>query len=279
MKLLLTVLLLSLFTIHAKEKWSVEGFVQPESVIFDSRLNRYYVSNVNGVPNEKNGKGFISILNDDSLVNLNWITGLNAPKGMAIHEGKLYVADIDSLLEIDIERGEVVHSYPAVGAKFLNDVSAADDGNIYVSDMLANRIYRLKDSSFDLWIEGKKLLMPNGLYCSGKSLVVASWGEGIKSTFETEKAGSVYVISLKDKSIETFGINSELGNLDGIWKSGRKEYLVSDYMSGEIYQVSPKGSKKVLSLEQGSADLTYRKETKMILVPLMGSGKVSAYQL
>ncbi len=271
--------LLTLFTVQAKENWSVAGFLQPESVIYDETRDRYYVSNVNGVPNEKNGKGFISIMVDDSLVNLEWITGLNAPKGMAIAEGKLYVADIDSLREIDIASGVVVRSYPAAGAQFLNDVSVASDGSVYVSDMLANRIYRLKGATFDLWIEGEELLMPNGLFCDGKSLIVASWGVGLQSTFATETAGSVYRISLRDKSISIFGTNSEVGNLDGIWKLGRKEYIVSDYMSGHVYLITPKGSKKVLSLEHGCADLTYRADSKTVIVPLMGSGKVCSYSL
>jgi len=42
-----------------------------------------------------------------SIIELNWIAGLNAPKGMAIYDNssgssKLYVSDITDLVEIDI---------------------------------------------------------------------------------------------------------------------------------------------------------------------------------
>ena len=36
-----------------------------------------------------------------------WITGLNAPKGMAVLNRKLYVTDIDQLIEIDIKEGKI----------------------------------------------------------------------------------------------------------------------------------------------------------------------------
>src|SRR5690554_5412539 len=62
-----------------------------ESVLFDGEGERLFVSNINGQPLEKNGKGFISILNlDGSVQELNWATELNAPKGMGIFDGQLY---------------------------------------------------------------------------------------------------------------------------------------------------------------------------------------------
>ena len=37
-----------------------------------------------------------------------WATGLDAPKGMALANGQLYVADIDRLVEIDPATGKIV---------------------------------------------------------------------------------------------------------------------------------------------------------------------------
>jgi len=76
-----------------------------ESVLYDESRDQLFVSCINGSPAEKNGKGFISVLKPDgSIKSLNWVKGLNAPKGMAILDGKLYVADIDQLVVISIKK-------------------------------------------------------------------------------------------------------------------------------------------------------------------------------
>ncbi|MFZ6014466.1 MAG: ATP-binding protein, partial [Bacteroidota bacterium] len=67
-----------------KLKWSTDSvFRVPESVLFDSKANLLYVSNIDGKSNEKDGKGFISKLSPDGkIIAMEWATGLNAPKGM-----------------------------------------------------------------------------------------------------------------------------------------------------------------------------------------------------
>src|SRR5262245_28410939 len=107
------------------EVWRVAGVSNPESVLFDSAANILYVSNVAGDAAEKDGKGFISRLSQDGkILDLEWVTGLDAPKGLAQAGDTLYVSDIDSLVAIDIKTGTIAKRYPAAGAKFLNDVAA-----------------------------------------------------------------------------------------------------------------------------------------------------------
>ncbi len=72
----------------------------PESVLLDEKV--LYVTNIDGAPAGKDGKGFISKLaQDGKIIELEWVKGLNAPKGMATSNGFLYVADIDTLVMID----------------------------------------------------------------------------------------------------------------------------------------------------------------------------------
>ena len=58
----------------------------PESVAYAPKQNVLFVSNVNGKPTEKDQNGFISKVSpsNGSKIELNWVTGLNAPKGVAI---------------------------------------------------------------------------------------------------------------------------------------------------------------------------------------------------
>jgi DNA-binding beta-propeller fold protein YncE len=74
----------------------------PESVAYASKQNILFVSNINGEPDKKDQNGFISKVSpsNGSIIELNWITGLNAPKGIAFSNdnNKLYVSDITDLV-------------------------------------------------------------------------------------------------------------------------------------------------------------------------------------
>ena len=106
--------------------WEISGFKNPESVIYDEVSDILFVSNVNGSPVEKDGNGYISkVLLDGTVLSNQWVIGLNAPKGLAIYDGTLYVADIDTLVVIDIASGTISNSYQVDDAKFLNEFSAS----------------------------------------------------------------------------------------------------------------------------------------------------------
>ena len=57
----------------------------PESVVYAPKQDILLVSNIDGKPDQKDQKGFISkvSLSSGSITELNWLTGLDAPKGMA----------------------------------------------------------------------------------------------------------------------------------------------------------------------------------------------------
>jgi glucose/arabinose dehydrogenase len=118
------------------EVWRTEGVLSTcESVLYNPERDLLFVSCINGSPAEKNEKGFIALLQSDgSIKELHWVTGLNAPKGMGIHKNKLYVADIDQLVVIDIKKGKVTDRIPVEGASFLNDIAIGSDGKIYFTD-------------------------------------------------------------------------------------------------------------------------------------------------
>ncbi len=260
--------------------WEISGLKQPESVLYDSKRDMLYVSNVNGSPLEKNGQGFISqITPDGKMIELKWITGANAPKGMVISGDKLYASDIDNLLEIDIEKGCIVNTYSAQGAKFLNDLAADGDGNIYVSDMLENTIYRLSDGVFQVWIKDSALEFPNGLYEERSSLYVASWGV-MTDGFKTDVPGHIKIVSLKNKKVVSLGSSNPIGNLDGLEPDGKGNFFVTDFMVGKLFHVKMTGETILLQdLNPGSADLEYIPEKEMIIIPMMNDNLIQAFKI
>ncbi|MGA7899754.1 MAG: hypothetical protein WCA39_12940 [Nitrososphaeraceae archaeon] len=74
--------------IKINKLWETAAVLKnPESVIYSPKQDILFVSNIDGKPNEKDQKGFISkvLPSNGNIIELSWITGLNAPKGMAIY--------------------------------------------------------------------------------------------------------------------------------------------------------------------------------------------------
>jgi len=259
--------------------WEAQGFNNPESVIYDPASDVLFVSNVNGSPVDKVGNGYISkVLLDGTMLSKQWVIGLNAPKGLAIYEGTLYVADIDTLVVIDIASGTISNRYQVDDAKFLNDVAANKDGKIFVTDMVLNRIHCFCDDQFSIWLESPELENPNGLHTEEENLILAAWGV-MTEGFATEVPGHLKSISFKDKSITSLG-GEPIGNLDGVESDGSDGYYVTDWMVGKLYQINKAGDATLLlELEQGMADLEVILEKNLIILPMMNNDKVLAYEI
>ena len=252
-----------------KLAWESPGeFRVPESVCYDIERGVIYVANINGRPDEKNGKGFISKLSlEGKIVRLKWIEGLSAPKGMGIAGGFLYVSDIDHVVKIDIEKNKIRKRYKAEGARFLNDISIDKTGNVYISGMVTNRIYRLKEGKVDVWLETGKLNTPNGLYVKNGNLLVGT-------------KGAVLSIDLATKGISLFIENT--GRIDGLVPDGNGNYFISDWY-GHIHLVHPQ--KKMVTLldttpvKINAADIDFVIEKKLLLIPTFYDNRVVAYEV
>jgi sugar lactone lactonase YvrE len=260
--------------------WETKGLAQPESIVVDPATGAIYVSNIVGAVMQKDGNGFIAKLNGDGKVlTRQWVKGLDAPTGLALHDRTLYVADVDQLVEINAASGEILKRYPAKGATFLNDVAVDPEGTVYVSDTPTNTIWRLKDGSFEPWLANDKLNGPNGLLVQGDTLIVASLGR-IPSVGQKQELAGLSQISLKDQSVSPLGNGKPIGNLDGLELLQPGVYLVTDWAAGALYRVDAKGkAERLIDLNQGSADLTYLPDKKIVLIPMMLDNSLVAYRL
>lgn len=260
--------------------WEQEGFEGPESIVKDADANVLYLSNVNGGSTDHNGEGYISKLSPDGeIVEKEWVTGLDAPKGLALHDGKLYVADIDKVAVIDVKDGKVVETHEAPGTTFLNDVTAHKDGRVFISDMLENQIWLLEDGKLSLWLEGEELDHPNGVLAEDDRLLIATWGGPIKDDFSTEAPGTLKSVDYGSKKAETL-VDEPFGNLDGLEADGKGGYLITDWINGGLFRVAPGGKAELLmDLDKGSADHLVLEDGSLAIIPMMLDGKVTAYRL
>jgi sugar lactone lactonase YvrE len=248
-------------------------------VLYEPTENVLFASSIDGKPDEKDGQGFISKVSpvNGTIIELNWITGLNAPKGMAVSDdsSRLYVSDITDLVEIDIANGQITNRYNAPGITFLNDVASDKQGNIYVSDTGSNSTYKLeinKTSPLQIWLQTPELNSPNGLYVdnSTNKLVVASLG------------GSLSLVDLENKTIIK-GAQVPGGSLDGIeGDTGENLYYVTDWAAGKVYAVNSDGTdyRTLIDLQkQGTADLEFIAGERMVIIPMMQDNKLVAYRI
>lgn len=236
-----------------------------ESVLYDHDTGTLYVSNIDGAPTKKDGNGFISTLNTDGKVKkLKWATGLDAPKGMAILAGKLYVSDIDALVEIDLASGKILKRYPITGAGFLNDV-AAFENQVVVSDSQMGTIHALENGKISLLATDQKGI--NGLAFNKQGHLFSLDGKGLIMHGAPNQGGQV--------------LNSKVTGGDGLIILENGAFIASRWQ-GEIYLISQGREKLLLDTKDqksNTADIEYIPQDKLVLVPTFFKNKVVAYRL
>jgi len=248
--------------------WETEKVLKtPESVLYDQIRDQIYVSNINGKPTEKDGNGFISLLDSEgNIKNLKWVTGIDAPKGMAILNDSLFVTDIDRIHIISISQAKIIQTIEVAGASFLNDIIIMDDGVAYITDMLEEKIVKLNDGKVEFWLADEMLLKPNGIAIFKDDIAV-----GVKN--------SILRVNIISKNISLFV--DETGPVDGLIYLGKNKFVVSDW-AGRILLVN-RSEKIVLSnsTEKNiqAADLGYIPDSKIVLIPTFYDNRVVAAQL
>jgi hypothetical protein len=242
----------------------------PESVLIDRERNVLYVSNVNLNPWEKDGNGFISKMDmQGNITELKWIEGLNAPKGMGILGNSLFIADIDVLVEANIETGEIMNKLEFEGEPQLNDITVGEDGVVYVSGSGSQKIYAVKNGDVNVYLQGEEGERFNGLYWEkDRMLLITSASSQFKE------------INHDSKEVEIIAEN--MGHGDAIAPVGDGGYLCTSW-AGKIFYVSAGGETTTLldteTLEENAADLDFSIENQILYVPTFFKNQVKAYQL
>ncbi len=248
-------------------KWKTDTvFRVPESTYLDAKSNVLYVANIEGKSDEKDGKGFISKMTPDGKVTtLQWVTGLNAPKGMGVYKNNLYVADLSRIVTIDIPSGKPTFT-EIDGARFLNDISIDEKGNVYASDSRSGKIYRFANGKGEIYFENADIKSTNGVLVQKDALYFVDF-----------QSGDFYKLDW-NKQLTKVGTAATGG--DGIVSVGKNEFIISSW-HGEIYfmDASGKASKLLDTKDQklNTADVGYDAKNKILYVPTFFGNSVTAY--
>lgn len=255
--------------ITANKNWeSANILTTSESVCYNPDNKELYVSCINGSPLDKDGNGFISKLSlmGDVVVH-KWITGLNAPKGMGISNGYLYVTDINKVVKISIVEEKIIQEFKVEGAEFLNDITVDPQGNVYISDMSTFEIHRIHDNKIELFLKHDKLVKPNGLAFENGNLLIGT-------------QNGIFSLRLKSQKLNHLVKNT--GSIDGLEPDGKGNYIISDWQ-GKVQVVNP--DKEAILLFDTSdsginaADIVYLYDRQLLLVPTFFDNRVTAYYL
>ncbi|MFC3116309.1 GTP-binding protein [Cellvibrio fontiphilus] len=255
-------------TKQLEQLWQASDLPTPESVLYvaDKKSPFLFVALIDGQGDQADGKGGIAKLTTDGkLIDKDWITGLNAPKGMAIDGNYLYVADITELVIIDIKKQQVTQKIPVEKAVFLNDVTVSSAGVVYVSDTRTNKVHRFHKGKMDTYLEN--VSSANGLKALGSSLLVG--------------AGPELLMIDADKNRQVIAKGFEAG-IDGIEMTKPGEFLVSCWV-GLVYYVHSDGRLERLidsrEAKINTADIGYDQASQQLYVPNFFKNTVTAYQL
>ena len=252
--------------------WVAKGLANPESVVASADGTQYYVSNVAGEGDALDGQGFIARLSPaGELLEKEWIAGLNAPKGMVLHAGQIFVSDITELVVIDVAAGKVLARHAAPGAKFLNDVARAPDGRVLVSDSGTARIFAWDGKALAEWLADDALRAVNGLLPEADRLIV------------TTMDGKLLAVDWQTRAVTMLA--ADLGNADGVVCLDDGSYLVGEW-PGRLFHVVPATDAVAASVttvldgrEQKQYLNDFLRVGDVLLVPNWEPSTLSAYRI
>jgi hypothetical protein len=249
--------------------WSTDTLLRtPESVAWDSGAGVFYVSNVNGDAAARDGNGFISkIAPGGKIIKLRWVEGLDAPKGLALSGGSLYVADLDSLVVIDVGKARIKTKIFIPGATFLNDVAVDSTGTVYLSDTRQGKIFCYGQGKISIYLGMTEMKGANGLLWRDSGLYVNT-------------SDGIYDYDSASRKLNLFCPDVKGG--DGLTAVSDSEMLASRWQ-GDIYYVGAQGQASRLlqtaKENKNTADILYMPDSSLLLVPTFNGNTVDAYHL
>lgn len=276
---LLGVWLIGIVAVHqAAAQVTVVDLQSPYSFVSGPAGNEYFISSVNGEPEQADNNGFITKLDaSGKLTSLKFIQGgkngvtLHAPKGMALAGSTLYVADLDAVRGFDTATGHAtgtvtIPSGMGGGSSAASLTDVAFDGKrlLYCSDQRANRIYRVEIDSgkVSLLIADPHLAGPTGLALHPKSgqLIAVSWDKG--KIFEISPDGHLTEL------VSNGFFSSRFANLRGVDFDRWANMYVSDFTTGKVWRMTwDKRFQVIAEYLPSPGDLGIDRTNNLILVP------------
>ncbi|MFQ4142425.1 hypothetical protein [Chlorogloeopsis sp. ULAP02] len=269
----------------------IEDFSHPESITIDSTGQRIFVSNIgaNMEPSSKDGDGFISeITANGKLVHKSFTPkgALNAPKGLAVADNILYVADIDRIVGFDLESGKQVSELDLSSRiSFINDLLALNEQTLLASASDTGKIYQVSLADNQVSVLHGCVPGANGITYDTKTNTI--YAVGLGKNFNGK--GGIYELELSISQSKFERIDVPTGFFDGIAYLDEKYLIYSNWVGIQkptqgaiyIYNINTKKLDKLkLPIKvHGPADFYYQATTNLLWLPLTLDNRVAILKL
>lgn len=247
----------------------------PESVRYDAEQDVYFISNFSGAGNEENANGFITKADTEgNIITRKFMTGteaapLHAPRGMYIVNGTLWAADIWGVHGFDRKTGEQTDfiDFTEFEPGFLNDISADQDGNLYVTDTGSSKVYKVENNTVSVFLDSLDAA-PNGITLNPETneFILAPWNG--KTTFF---------------SFSTSQNVSDFGKLEGGFFDGlefvENKLLVASQIDSSIRVFDGNSNRIFIKTNGVPADIGINTKLNHIAVPYIALDRVDVWSL
>jgi hypothetical protein len=257
----ITSLILICFAVFAK----AQTYSGPESVVFDSSQNRYFISNntANQIL-ERSSNGTLRVFTN--AIN-------SGPHGLEIVGNTLYTCDGNSLKGFDLNSGSNVFSVN-LGATFLNGICTDGVDYLFATDFSAKKIYKIHipTQTFTVFVSGLTK-SPNGIIYDNlnQRIVWVTWGTN----------APIMQATLAD-SVVSQVIPTTLSNCDGIVRDGVGNYYVSAWGGQGVYKFNNTFSGAAVQVISGlsnPADIYYNLSNDSLVSPNSGNNTVTFHYM
>jgi len=246
------------------------GLLTPECVLYDQERDVLYVSNFDTYRRAVATQYLSKLGTDGAVEDLEWVSGLSMPTGMALSGSTLYVVERSGLAVVDVASGEVAERHSIRGAAFPNDVAVDGAGVVYVSDSGGDTVFRFENGEFSVFLGSDKVSGPNAVLVREGALIVGNGGDSTLRSYDLSTGVQTTIARFRD------------GNIDGIALTDDGDYLISHW-EGRLYRVSPEGAVTRLldSTVRGAgvADFGYDRSTDTVFIPTFYTDQVVGYRL
>ena len=227
----------------------------PESVEYDPYHNRYLVSNW--------GNGNIFEIDSTGTQSI-WLNNVQCFAGLHRIDSILYVACREyGVKGFNLFTGENVLNVNIPGTTNINDITADNSGNLYVSYPEGNVVYKVNIASEQFWVfADNDLDFPNGMYFEEENNRLLLVSFRMNSTIQQ--------ISLADSTVSLI-TDPGLHNLDGITRDNDGDYYVSSWYTNSVYKFDAtfENPPEVFSTHYGDpTDIFFDKINNLLAVPL-----------